>query len=188
MVRKGQSKSRENFQARRRNYIGSEWNISSTSPPFDEIEREGRANSPSSSSRSPLSVPPQLRIINGQFAASAADCIVSLFSGFPSFRCQALSLCLSLFIFPSSSLSFARIRTPQSLELPPLSTLPPALFPQILPFFPSSFPNPSKFVKGSTSVGGSRRYLKPACPGELSSPPVSFLFFSERGLEIPSAR
>lgn len=121
VVRKGQSKSRENFQARRRNYIGSEWNISSTSPPFDEIEREGRANSPSSSSRSPLSVPPQLRIINGQFAASAADCIVSLFSGFPSFRCQALSLCLSLFIFPSSSLSFARIRTPQFLELPPLS-------------------------------------------------------------------
>lgn len=108
VVRKGQSKSRENFQARRRNYIGSEWNISSTSPPFDEIEREGRANSPSSSSRSPLSVPPQLRIINGQFAASAADCIVSLFSGFPSFRCQALSLSVSL------SLSFH----------PPLSLLP----------------------------------------------------------------
>lgn len=80
---------RENFQARRRNYIGSERNISSTSPSFDEIEREGRAN-PSS----PLS--PLLRIINGQFAASAADCIVSPFSGFPSFGCQTLSLSLSL--------------------------------------------------------------------------------------------
>lgn len=187
MVRKGQSKSRENFQARRRNYIGSEWNISSTSPPFDEIEREGRANSPSSSSRSPLSVPPQLRIINGQFAASAADCIVSLFSGFPSFRCQALSLSLSLYLSILLSL-FCPYSNSTVSRAPPTFTLPPALFPQILPFFPSSFPNPSKFVKGSTSVGGPRRYLKPACPGELSSPPVSFLFFSERGLEIPSAR
>lgn len=124
-------------------------------PSFDENERERRANHPSSL---------LLRIINGQFAASAADCIVSLFFGLPSFRWQAFSLSpppstLCLFHPYSNRLvpSIHRVVSPRLVSsLPSLSPChaflksypcPSLLYPFRL-FLPA---NPSKFVKGSTS-------------------------------------
>ena len=73
------SRGQENFQARplRRNYIGSERRIFHPARPFVRRNREG------GQPRALFLIHPSsllLQIINGQFAASAADCIVSLFS------------------------------------------------------------------------------------------------------------
>lgn len=70
----------ENFQARRRNYIGSEWNISSGALHPTKTRKTG-CNQPLCFFTPFHPQPAFVRIINGQFAASAADCIVSLFSG-----------------------------------------------------------------------------------------------------------
>lgn len=66
--------------------------------PFVRRNREGGTSQPL------LTPIPLLRIINGQFAASAADCIVSPFSGFPSFGCQTLSLSTLFSLLCPSSL------------------------------------------------------------------------------------
>lgn len=60
-------------------------------PSSDENEKDGvvQPAPPLLSFRSPPT-PTLVRIINGQFAASAADCIVSLFSGPPSVGWQAV--------------------------------------------------------------------------------------------------
>ena len=126
-------------------------------PPLRSTKSRGR-DEPTSIPPPSIRPSPLLRIINGQFAASAADCIVSPFSGFPSFGCQVPSPSLSLSLFPHplfSPLPLARIRILNLPSvLPHFHSTPFHSFLQIFLFLRSSLlsrrPNPSKFVKGRT--------------------------------------
>lgn len=127
---RGGGETRENFQARRRNYIGSEWNISSGALHPTKTRKTGGGggglcNQPRRRFY-PFVLdphPPLVRIINGQFAASAADCIVSLFSGPPS-GWQA--------VFPLS-------RILPSLRLSPVFRLSPRVVFPLVPLLQSTF-------------------------------------------------
>lgn len=101
--------------------------------PFVRRNREGGTSQPLSPPSS-IRPSPLLRIINGQFAASAADCIVSPFSGFPSFGCQAPSLPLSL--STPSFLSFA----PRPYSNSEFTLRAPSLSLHSIPLFPSNLP------------------------------------------------
>lgn len=158
----------ENFQARRRNYIGSEWNISSGAlHPTKTRKTRGLCNPspplppvPTPSRRTDLASPAALvRIINGQFAASAADCIVSLFSGAPSVGWQVvfpLSRILSR-LPPALRLS-RRLRAssgfPSRSPVAIVPSRPSPRRPLLRVLAPLHFKSGSKFVKTARAARG----------------------------------
>lgn len=155
--------------------------------PFIRRKRERRGCAPpflipSSGFPPPLAL---VRIINGQFAASAADCIVSLFSGPPVAR---MADRLSSFLHPFPS--FIRIQAVSALASRRAAI--PLVLPSIDPFRPFFHPPPttwplhfksgSKFVKTARAARGfghleSLRLQNPSCTvslrGHFLFPPLT---------------
>jgi hypothetical protein len=140
------------------------------SAPFIRRKRERRGCATSSSARTPSGSPfpfALVRIINGQFAASAADCIVSLFFGPPSpeWRTVFPLSCILSRLSPVSGLS-------RCLHDHSSHSLDPSLSPQPLITWPLHFKSGSKFVKTARAARGfghleSLRLQNPSCAVSL---------------------